>query len=61
MLAGSFNFSRHGESDAENVLHLRSEEVAGTFAAYAERVAARYAGAATATRGDASGSAAGQT
>jgi len=61
VLAGSFNFSRHGEDNAENVLHLRSEETAVTFSAYAERVAARYAGAPTARRGDASGSAAGHT
>ena len=61
VLAGSFNFSRHGEDNAENVLHLSSEHVAATFAAYAERVAARYTGVATTTRGDASGSAAGQT
>jgi phosphatidylserine/phosphatidylglycerophosphate/cardiolipin synthase-like enzyme len=61
VLTGSFNFSRHGEGNAENVLHLRSEEVAVAFEAFAERVATRYADASTATRGDASGSAAGQT
>ena len=43
VLTGSFNFSRHGEGNAENVVHLRSEEVAVSFAAFAERVAARYA------------------
>jgi phosphatidylserine/phosphatidylglycerophosphate/cardiolipin synthase-like enzyme len=43
VLTGSFNFSRHGEGNAENVLHLKSEEVAVTFEAYAERVAKRYA------------------
>ena len=42
-------------------MHLRSEEVAVAFAAYADRVATRYADASTATRGDASGSVAGQT
>jgi phosphatidylserine/phosphatidylglycerophosphate/cardiolipin synthase-like enzyme len=43
VLTGSFNFSRHGEGNAENVVHLRSEEVAVTFEAFAERVATRYA------------------
>jgi phosphatidylserine/phosphatidylglycerophosphate/cardiolipin synthase-like enzyme len=61
VMTGSFNFSRHGEGNAENVVHLRSEEVAVTFEAFAERVATRYADASTATRADASGSAAGQT
>jgi phosphatidylserine/phosphatidylglycerophosphate/cardiolipin synthase-like enzyme len=61
VMTGSFNFSRHGEGNAENVLHLQSEELALAFEAFAERVAARYADTSTATRGDASGSAAGQT
>jgi phosphatidylserine/phosphatidylglycerophosphate/cardiolipin synthase-like enzyme len=61
VLTGSFNFSRHGEANAENVLHLRSEEVAVAFEAYAERGATRYADASTTARGDASGSASGQT
>ena len=43
VLAGSFNFSKHGEGNAENVLHLRSEEVAVTFATFAEELAGRYA------------------
>jgi phosphatidylserine/phosphatidylglycerophosphate/cardiolipin synthase-like enzyme len=61
VMTGSFNFSRHGEGNAENVLRLRSEEVAVAFEAFAERVAARYASASSAGRGEASGSAAGQT
>jgi phosphatidylserine/phosphatidylglycerophosphate/cardiolipin synthase-like enzyme len=61
VLTGSFNFSRHGEGNAENVLQLRSEEVAAAFEAFAERVATRYADASTTARGEASGSAAGQT
>jgi len=61
VLTGSFNFSRHGEGNAENVLHLWSEEVAVAFEAYAERVATRYADASSGTRTDASGSASGQT
>jgi phosphatidylserine/phosphatidylglycerophosphate/cardiolipin synthase-like enzyme len=61
VMTGSFNFSRHGESNAENVLHLKSEEVAVTFEAFAERVAARYADASTVGRSEPSGSAAGQT
>jgi phosphatidylserine/phosphatidylglycerophosphate/cardiolipin synthase-like enzyme len=61
VMTGSFNFSRHGEGNAENVLRLRSEEVAIAFEAFAERVATRYANASTVGRTGASGSAAGQT
>jgi phosphatidylserine/phosphatidylglycerophosphate/cardiolipin synthase-like enzyme len=61
VMTGSFNFSRHGEGNAENVLHLQAEEVAMAFARYAERVAARYTDASTIRRGEASGSADGQT
>ena len=42
IMTGSFNFSRHGDDNAENVLHLRNEEVALRFTAFIERVAARY-------------------
>ncbi len=49
VLVGSYNLSRGGEENAENVLHVVSEEIAVRFAAFADRMAARYAGAATAT------------
>jgi phosphatidylserine/phosphatidylglycerophosphate/cardiolipin synthase-like enzyme len=44
VLTGSFNSSRNGETNAENVLHVTSEPVAERFAAFAESVAARYRG-----------------
>jgi phosphatidylserine/phosphatidylglycerophosphate/cardiolipin synthase-like enzyme len=56
VLVGSYNLSRGGEENAENVLHVVNEEIAVTFAAYADRLAARYAGA-----GAAASSAAGHT
>ena len=42
VLTGSFNCSRNGESNAENVLHVVSEPLAERFAAFADSVAARY-------------------
>ena len=45
VLVGSYNLSRGGEENAENVLHVVNEEVATTFATFADRLAARYAGA----------------
>jgi phosphatidylserine/phosphatidylglycerophosphate/cardiolipin synthase-like enzyme len=46
VIVGSYNLSRGGEENAENVLHVVNEEIAVTFAAYGDRLAARYAGAA---------------
>ena len=42
---GSYNLSRGGEDNAENVLHVVNEEVAMTLSAFADRLVARYAGA----------------
>ena len=42
VLVGSYNLSRGGEENAENVLHVVNEEVAVRFASFADRVAARY-------------------
>ncbi len=42
LVAGSYNLSKHGETNAENVLHVVSEFQASRFAEYADRVAARY-------------------
>ena len=56
VLVGSYNLSRGGEENAENVLHVVNEEVAVNLAAFADRLAARYAGALSPAR-----SAAGQT
>jgi phosphatidylserine/phosphatidylglycerophosphate/cardiolipin synthase-like enzyme len=42
VLTGSFNCSRNGESNAENVLHITAEPVAERFAAFTDTVAARY-------------------
>lgn len=39
---GSFNLSRSGEMNAENVLELRDPEVAETLAAFVDAVRARY-------------------
>ena len=39
---GSFNFSRSGERNAENVLEIRDPSTADTLARYVEDVAARY-------------------
>jgi phosphatidylserine/phosphatidylglycerophosphate/cardiolipin synthase-like enzyme len=42
VVTGSFNHSRHGEENAENVLHIVAEPVAESFAAFADAVTARY-------------------
>ena len=42
VLVGSFNLSRGGEENAENVLHLVSEELAVRFTGFVEAVADRY-------------------
>ena len=42
-LTGSYNLSRGGEENAENVLHIRSGALAERFGGFVERVAARYA------------------
>jgi phosphatidylserine/phosphatidylglycerophosphate/cardiolipin synthase-like enzyme len=39
---GSFNFSRSGERNAENVLEIRDAATADTLAAYVDDVRARY-------------------
>ena len=48
VLTGSYNLSRGGEDNAENLVHIVSEPEAIRFAEFADRVAERYAtGAAT--------------
>jgi phosphatidylserine/phosphatidylglycerophosphate/cardiolipin synthase-like enzyme len=42
VFAGSFNLSRSGERNAENVLELRDAELADRLAAYIDEVRARY-------------------
>lgn len=42
VLVGSYNLSRHGETNGENVLHVISEYHASAFAAFADQVAERY-------------------
>lgn len=42
LVAGSYNLSKHGEINAENVLHVVSEFHARRFAEFADRVVARY-------------------
>lgn len=44
VVTGSFNCSRHGEGNAENVLHIKAEPLAERFSSFAEAVAARYRG-----------------
>ena len=39
---GSFNFSRSGEQNAENVLEIREPAIAGRLAAYVDEIRARY-------------------
>jgi phosphatidylserine/phosphatidylglycerophosphate/cardiolipin synthase-like enzyme len=39
---GSFNFSRSGERNAENVLEIRDESVADRLAAYVDEIRGRY-------------------
>lgn len=43
VFAGSFNLSRSGELNAENVLEIESPALAGRLAAYVDEVRARYA------------------
>jgi phosphatidylserine/phosphatidylglycerophosphate/cardiolipin synthase-like enzyme len=50
VLTGSFNCSRNGESNAENVLHITAEPIAERFAAFTDTVAARYAASPTSDR-----------
>jgi phosphatidylserine/phosphatidylglycerophosphate/cardiolipin synthase-like enzyme len=42
VFAGSFNLSRSGEQNAENVLEVRNAELAGRMAAYIDEVRGRY-------------------
>jgi phosphatidylserine/phosphatidylglycerophosphate/cardiolipin synthase-like enzyme len=42
VLVGSYNLSRHGETNGENVLHVVSEYHASAFTAFADQVAERY-------------------
>jgi phosphatidylserine/phosphatidylglycerophosphate/cardiolipin synthase-like enzyme len=42
VFVGSFNLSRSGEKNAENVLEIRSEELAERLAAYVDEVRGRY-------------------
>lgn len=42
VVAGSYNLSKHGEINAENVLHIVSEFHAKRFAEFADRIAACY-------------------
>jgi phosphatidylserine/phosphatidylglycerophosphate/cardiolipin synthase-like enzyme len=46
---GSFNLSHSGEENAENVIQIESAEVADMCAAFIDRVAAKYGGAAIRT------------
>jgi phosphatidylserine/phosphatidylglycerophosphate/cardiolipin synthase-like enzyme len=39
---GSFNFSRSGERNAENVLEIREPALAERLAAYVDEIRARY-------------------
>lgn len=43
VVTGSYNLSKHGEINAENVLHIVDNDVADRFAAFADRVSVRYA------------------
>ena len=45
VLTGSYNLSRGGEGNAENLLHIRSGPLAERFGSFVERVSERYAGA----------------
>lgn len=45
VLTGSYNLSRGGEDNAENLLHIRSGPIAERFAAFADGVADRYVSA----------------
>jgi len=43
VLAGSYNFSKHGEGNAENLVMIESGVLSQRFSQFAEAVAARYA------------------
>ena len=43
VFVGSFNLSRSGERNAENVLEIRNARIADTLAAFVDEVRARYA------------------
>jgi len=43
VLAGSYNFSRGGEENAENLLRIGDQWQAEEFATFADEVAQRYA------------------
>jgi phosphatidylserine/phosphatidylglycerophosphate/cardiolipin synthase-like enzyme len=49
VLMGSYNLSKGGEENAENVLHIVNEEIAVAFTDFADRLAKRYAVAGPAT------------
>jgi phosphatidylserine/phosphatidylglycerophosphate/cardiolipin synthase-like enzyme len=42
VFTGSYNLSHSGEENAENVLEIESQPMADLFAAFVDRVAARY-------------------
>ena len=42
VITGSYNLSKGGEDNAENVLHIVNEPIAERFAGFADRIAARY-------------------
>ena len=42
VITGSYNLSRHGEGNAENVLHIVDEATAIRFSEFADGVSARY-------------------
>ena len=42
VLTGSYNCSRGGSDNAENVLQVKSAEFADRFSSYADEIAARY-------------------
>ena len=51
VVTGSYNLSKHGEINAENLLHIVDNDVADRFAAFADRIARRYAGGSDARGG----------
>ena len=42
VVSGRYNLSRHGEINAENVVHIVSDLHASHFVEFADRIAARY-------------------
>ena len=42
VVSGRYNLSRHGEINAENVVHIVSDFHASHFVEFADRIAARY-------------------